>query len=168
MPFHVSIGETLQLLGSDIGIGVLCEWIGPSSSSNLTERVLLDSDVMLWLKWLVWYKRFQGAGANVGTGIVVPFLVSVSEAFKLLGSDVVVGVLSEWISPSIDLLKTLNLLSSNIMLWLVWLIRSEGVKSARASVRGGIIMPLVVSVSNALQFFDLFSVGQRRKATVTL
>ena len=67
----------------------------------------------------------------------MPFLVSISNAFKLLGSDIVVEVLTEWISPSLDLLEVLSivrLLSSNVVVWSVWLVWSEGLLVACSSV----------------------------------
>ena len=80
---------------------------------------------MLWLIWLVWSERLQCAGAGVGGSVVVPFSVSISEAFKLVLSDIVISMLSKWISPSIDLHKSINSLGSDIIFWLVWLVWSQ-------------------------------------------
>ena len=49
---------------------------------------------LFWLVWLVWLQVVLGAGTGVGSGIVVPFRVSVGEALQLLFSDVVVEGLS--------------------------------------------------------------------------
>ena len=114
MPLIVSIGEALKFLGSDIVIEVLSEWVDPGS---LSFSILLGSNIMLWLVWDVWGVGFQGACSGVSGTIVMPFSVSVSEAFKLLRSNIIVEISSEWIS----VISSFNL-SSDVMLWLVWLV----------------------------------------------
>lgn len=63
--------------------------------------VLLSSDIIFWLIRLVWSQVVLRAGSCVGHGIVVPLVVSVSNTLQLLGSNVFIGVLSEWINPSV-------------------------------------------------------------------
>jgi len=80
---------------------------------------------MFWLVWLVWAIGFQDASSGVGSTIVMPFSVSISEAFKLLRSNVIVEILSEWVR----VISSLNL-SSDIVNWLIWLVRSKIVLGA--------------------------------------
>ena len=109
----------------------------------------MSSNVILWGEWLVWTVRILSAGSSVSGSIVVPLKVSVSEALQLLGSNIVVGVLSEWIGPSCTF--SINL-GSNIVVGSVWLVWGERFLVASSSVGGSIIMPLLVSVSQAFQF----------------
>jgi hypothetical protein len=57
----------------------------------------------------------------------MPFKVPVSKALQFLGPDIVVGVLSEWITPSLccSYLTERENLSSNIVIWHIWLVRSK-------------------------------------------
>ena len=84
----------------------------------------------------------------------MPFSVSVGEALKLMLSNIVIGLFSERISPSVHLHKTLDFLCSNVMLWLIWLVWSQVVLSARASVGSCIVVPLVVSVGETFEFLS--------------
>ena len=123
MPFLVSVSKAFKLLSSNVVVGVLSEWIGPSVDL-LKTLSLLSSDIMLWLIWLVWSKVVKSARTSVGSGIVVPLVVSVSNAFQFLGSDIIVSVFTKWIVVILHLMKTLRLLGSDVMLWLVWLVWS--------------------------------------------
>jgi hypothetical protein len=58
---------------------------------------------VLWLIWLVWSQVVFCAGTSIGSSIIMPLKVSICEALQLLGSNVVVSVLSEWIGPSLGL-----------------------------------------------------------------
>ena len=58
---------------------------------------------MLWLIWLVWSQVVFSTGTSIGSSIIMPLKVSICEALQLLGSNVVVSVLSEWIGPSLGL-----------------------------------------------------------------
>jgi hypothetical protein len=135
VPFGVPIGEAFKLLGSNVVVEIMSEWVSPSvSGGNLTESGVggvnfLSSDVVLWGVWNVWAVRVLSARSSVGSTIVMPLEVSIGEAFKLLCSNIVVGVLSERIGPSVscsDLTESgvgANvLLSSDVVLWGVWYI----------------------------------------------
>ena len=125
VPLKVPVGKAFKLLSSDVVVRVLTEWISPLSKSGRNLMVvcsrLLSSDVILDDVWNTWGILLQGARSGVGGSIVFPFLVSISKALKLLGSNVVVEVLSEWVSPSVGK----GDLSSNVMVWGVWHIWSE-------------------------------------------
>ena len=80
----------------------------PTKSSLLecfldNTSLLLGSDVVFWLIWLVWSQVVLSAGTSIGSSIIMPLKVSICEALQLLGSDVVISVLSEWIGPSLGL-----------------------------------------------------------------
>ena len=68
----------------------------------------------------------------------MPLKVSVSKAFELLGSDIVVEILSEWVSPAIggsNLTEggvggVSGFLSSDVVFWSIWLVRTIRVLSA--------------------------------------
>ena len=115
----------------------------------------MSSNVILWGEWLVWTVRILSAGSSVSGSIVVPLKVSVSEALQLLGSNIVVGVLSEWIGPSCTF--SINL-GSNIVVWSVWLVWGERFLVASSSVGGSIIMPFKVSICKTLEFLSSYIV----------
>ena len=76
----------------------------------------------------------------------MPLSISISKTFKFMLSNIVVGALIEWIGPSVDLLKTLNCLSSDVVLGLIWFIWGQVVLSTGSSVGTTIVVPLEVSV----------------------
>jgi len=81
----------------------------------------------------------------------VPLSISISKTFEFMLSDIVVGVFSKWIGPSVDLLKTLNSLSSDVVLGLIWFIWGQVVLGTGSSVGSTIVVPLEVSVGQAFQ-----------------
>ena len=111
MPFSVSISDALKLLGSNVIIEILSEWVSPSIDGNLLEISdivrFLSSDVVIWSIWLVWGIRLLVASSSVGSSIVVPFSISIGNAFQLLSSNIVISVFTEWVNVS----QSLNLLS---------------------------------------------------------
>ena len=81
----------------------------------------------------------------------MPLSVSISQTFQFMLSDIVVGLFSKWIGPSVDLLKTLNSLSSDIVLGLIRLIWFQVVLGTGSSISCTIVVPLEVSVGQALE-----------------
>lgn len=135
---------------SNVIVSLFRKWIGPAT--NLLKTLWsLGSDIVLWDIRFKWGQRLQFALTGVGSSIIMPLSISISEALELVLSNIVIGVLSKWISPSMHLHEALDFLCSNVMLWLVWLVWGKVVLGARSSVSGGIKVPLIVSVGDALE-----------------
>ena len=81
----------------------------------------------------------------------MPLSISISQTFQFMLSDIVVGFFSKWIGPSVDLLKTLNFLSSNIVFGLKRFIWGKVVLGTGSSVGSTIVVPLEVSVGQAFE-----------------